>query len=278
MSTHDWHAPTDALARFAIDPRSLDDAMASSIELHVLRCAACRTVVASAANSTGVVASWDAVADRIDAPRPSWAERVLRALGVDDSYARLVGATPALTFAWLAAMVVVVANAALLAVATDSPGPFLVIAPVVPLGSVAIAYAAGRSPVGEAGVAAPLNGFGLALRRAVAVLTVSLVLLTAGALALPGLTLVDAAWVLPALGLSLGALALGTWLRAEVAAGLLAGAWFAAVILARILTPDAVERLAPLTRPGQLLFAVLASGALVIIFARRDTFAFERNV
>lgn len=99
-----WHVSSDVLSRYATEPDMLDETTASSLELHLLRCDACRATVAEASDPRDLEMSWDAIADRIDRPRPTPVERVLRVLGFSDSYARVVGATPALQLSWLAAL------------------------------------------------------------------------------------------------------------------------------------------------------------------------------
>jgi hypothetical protein len=270
----DWHASPDVLTRYAEEPEALDDAVASSLELHLLGCEPCRAALADATPPATLARSWDTVADRIDRPRPGAAERVLRHLGVASTHARLVAATRSLQLSWLGAMAAVVAGTVLVAHRTDSPGPFLVVAPIVPLVSVAIAFAAGSDPAGEAGAAAPLSGLGLVLRRAIAVLVATLLVLTVGGASLPGFTLADLAWVLPALALSLGGLALGTWMRVEIAASTLALSWLAALWTAVALDPShPLPDLAPLAIPGQLTCAALVAIATAVLVARRDTFA-----
>jgi len=271
----EWHASADALIRYATRPDALDDATASSVEMHLLRCAACRQAVAEATDPGALRAGWDELADRIDAPRPTIIERLLRGVGVDDTYARLVAATPALRLSTLLALVAVVGVAVRAAAAGDAVGPFLVVAPIAPLALIAVTFAPAANPGGEAASVAPLTGLGLVLRRAVAVLVAGLVVLAVAALALPSLGLANAAWLLPALGLSLGALALATWVRAEVATASLAGLWLVALWLARARLPGAVrvEDLAPLAAPGQIAGAALAVVAIVVLVVRRDEFA-----
>jgi hypothetical protein len=275
MTTDDWHAPPATLALFARSPETIDDATASSIELHLLACDACRRAVAAHADRSTLAASWDGVADRIDTPRPQPVERLLRLLGVRDTYARLVGATPALALAWLGAMVAVVASVVLVADVSGSAGPFLVVAPMIPLASVAVAFAASSDPAGEASRAAPLNGVAVALRRAVAVLASSLVVLALGALALPHLAMTDAAWVLPALGLSLAALALGTRIRTEVAAGALGGGWLVLVSTAVLVDRVEVSRVALLSSTGQVAFALVGVAAVATLYLRREHIGLE---
>ncbi|HZN13903.1 MAG TPA: hypothetical protein VFB78_06540 [Acidimicrobiales bacterium] len=273
MST--WHATPDALADFATRPEQLDDTVAASLELHLLACDECRAAVAGAADTRALGDSWDAVADRIDQPAPSPVERLLRRLGVSDNYARLVGATRALQVAWLAALAVVVVATVVGSRGTDTNGAFLVFAPLIPVGAVAIAFAAGAEPAGETALVAPIAGAGLVMRRAVAVVSASFVLLVAGSLALPHLALADAAWVLPALGLSLGALALATWVRVETAAVALGIGWLGALWGAalEVRGHESVTELAPLAPAGQVACAALAVAAVAVLVVRRPTFA-----
>src|SRR5262245_31118247 len=271
----EWHVSDEVLTRYSTRPEVLDDATASSVEMHLLRCAACRRAVADACDPGALSAGWDEVADRIDAPSPTIVERLLRAVRPDATYGRLVAATPALRLSTLLALVAVVGVAVRAAAARDEVGPFLVVAPIAPLGLIAATFAPGANPGGEAASVAPLTGLGLVLRRAVAVLVAGLILLTGAAFALPSLGLVNAAWLMPALGLSLGALGLATWIRAEVAAASLAGLWLLALWLARARLPGSamVADLAPLAAPGQIAGAALAVAAIVVLVVRRDELA-----
>jgi hypothetical protein len=270
-----WHVAPDVLTRYATEPELIDDTTASSLELHLLRCDQCRATLSAASDPIELESSWDAIADHIDLPRPTPVERFLRLLGFSDSYARLVGATRALQLSWLGAMVAVIAGSVLLAQRADDPGPFLVIAPIVPLAAVALAFTPGADPAGEAGSAAPMSTVGLALRRAVAVLSVSLVAVAIGSVALPDLHLADAAWILPALGLSVGALALATWVRVEVAAVVLGGVWLTALCVAAVYAPAPVlvSNLAPLAASGQVVCAALGVGGALVLVVRRESFA-----
>jgi hypothetical protein len=111
-------------------------------------------------------------------------------------------------------------------------GPFLVLAPLGPLATVAVTFAAVSDPSGEVGVATPMNGLALVLRRATVVLVPAFLTIGLAGLVLPGLA-TAVVWVLPALALATGALALGTWWRVEAAAGALAVVWVTALVAAR---------------------------------------------
>jgi hypothetical protein len=216
--------------------------------------------------------SWEAIADRIDVVKVMPVERILRLLGFSDANARLVGATRALQVSWLGAMVAVVAVSVVLAHRVDTAGPFLVVAPVIPLAAVVLAFLPGADPAGETAAAAPMTSTGLVVRRAAAVLTVSFLVVAIGGAAAPGVDLTAAAWILPALGLSLSALALATWIRIETGALILAGVWFGALWVAAVLEPQSISAadLAPLTLVGQLACATLAIGGGVVLTVRTD--------
>jgi hypothetical protein len=81
--------------------------------------------------------------------------------------------------------------------------------------------------------------------------------------------------VLPALALALGSLALGTWLRVEVAVGVLAGAWLSGVWslwwLAGRDIPLADSAAFSVT--GQMTAFAAAVAAATIVATRRDHFA-----
>lgn len=270
-----WHVPPALLAGFAGDCGTVDDVTAASIDAHLLACADCRRALTTAAAPSLAATSWAAVADRIDRPRSTVLERLLRRLGMSSGTVRLLGATPALQAAGLIAVAIVAVTAGVLSRTADADGIFLVLAPLVPLAAVAASFATAADPGGEAGVATALHGAGLVLRRASAVLAVNLGLLGAAALALPDLGPSAAAWVLPSLALALGALALGTWLRAEVAVATLAGGWLVTVWSLWWLAGHdiAVADSATFAASGQLVALAAVAAAVTVLVARRDRFA-----
>ena len=274
MTDAHWHVPPALLAGFADDPGAVDDITAASIDAHLLACADCRRALTAAAPALAAT-SWAAVADRIDRPRSTVLERLLRRLGVGSGTIRLLAATPALQAAGLVAVAVVAVAAGVLSRTAGADGIFLVFAPLVPLAAVAASFASATDPAGEAGVGTPLHGAGLVLRRASAILAVNLGLLGAAALALPDLGPSAAAWVLPSLALALGALALGTWLRAEVAVATLAGGWLLTVWSLWWLAGHhvAVADSATFTASGQLAALAAVAAAVIVLVARRDRFA-----
>lgn len=269
-----WHAPAALLTRFASNPADVDDVTASSVESHLVACAGCRAQLASV-TPLDVASSWGAVADRIDRPRSSRLERVLEHLGAGSGLARLVGATPGLWLAGLGAITALALTAALVSRTTGAAGPFLVLAPLVPLAAVAATFAPAADPAGETGVATPMHGIGLALRRAAVVVVTTFALLGVAALAVPGVGFESAAWVLPALALVLGSLALGTWWRLELCVSALALTWVAVSVSMRVtegrnLALDETRLFGTAGQAGALAAALLAAAVLA---ARSDRYA-----
>jgi hypothetical protein len=275
MTDAPWHVPTPLLARFADNPGNVDDVTAASIDAHLVACAECRHALTAAVAPAFAASSWAGVADRIDRPRATVLERLLRRLGMRSATTRLLAATPALQAAGLAAVAFIAVTAGVLSRTAGADGIFLVLAPLVPLGAVAASFASAADPAGEAGVGTPLHGAGLVLRRASAILAVNLGLLGAAALALPDLGPSAAAWVLPSLALARGALALGTWLRAEVAVATLASGWLlTAWGLWWFAGHDvAVADTATFAAHGQMAALAAVAAAVTVLVARRDRFA-----
>ncbi len=269
-----WHASEELLTRFAADPTAIDGAAAASLEAHLVVCDRCRSAVATHMGADELDRSWSAIAVEIDQPRRSPLERLLGVLGVPDATARLVGATPALTAAGLAAVVVLAVAAVAGSRATDATGAFLVVAPLLPMLAVAVAFAPASDPAGEAGVATPLHGLGLVLRRSAVVLSAAFLVLAVTDLAIGDLDAPVVAWLLPAWALVAGALALSTWLRAEVSAAGLGLAWMVVVAVARwVEGPAAGYAEAVVFGPeGQVAASVLLMIAAGVVVLRRSRF------
>jgi hypothetical protein len=264
-----WHGPAELLQRFARTPEGLDDVAAASLEEHLISCSRCRVAVAGYADQAATAAGWAEVADRVDQPRALVLERLLGRIAPAHAL-RVVAATPALRLSWAAGVLAVIAATVASAHSTGSDGVFLVVAPFVALAGVAVCFLPGAEPAGEAAVATPMHGAGLLLLRTAAVLGAALAALGAGALALPGLHATDAAWILPALAVSLTALALCTRFAAHTAAGLSGLAWLAAVQVAVMAQRSAALPATFLFTPrAQIVFALIALTAAAVVAVRR---------
>ena len=273
MTTDDnWHAPAEILERFLSN--AVDPVTAASVEMHLVACTSCRKVLRALSDPHLAEASWDAIADRIDQPQASAVERLARRVGVRDGIARVVAATPALRLAGLTAIALVAVGAASASRVADAEGPFLLLAPIVPLVAVAATFARATDPAGETGLAAPLSGVGLLVRRAVVVLGVTFALLGIAA-PFSAVGSAAAAWVLPALALTFAALAVATWLPVEASVGGLAAVWFAGVLTVRFLTGfgTAFADSAVFTATGQLVALATIAVAGAVLVVRRERFA-----
>lgn len=220
----DWHLDPEAIHRYAHG--TIPPELAASAEAHLMKCAVCRTTLASSVDTGRMAAIWDEVADRVDVPRRSRPERILVRLGVGEATARLVAATPTLRAPWLAAVAGVLALAAWTAqVDQRFLLMFLIAAPLGPLAGVAVAFAGGLDPTREIGLAAPYSGLRLLLIRTAAVLAVTVPIVAVAGLALPGSHWLAAAWLLPTAGLVGAALALTARLTPVLAVGVVAAVW-----------------------------------------------------
>ncbi|MET8989149.1 zf-HC2 domain-containing protein [Nonomuraea wenchangensis] len=222
----DWHIPDDLRERY-LEGR-LEPALAMSVDAHLGRCAGCRAAVPY--DEDWLEASWARLETELITPRPSLAERFLRHRGMPDHLARLLTATPTLSRAWLAAVVAVLAFAVLAARAqADLLPAFLVVAPMLPLAGIALAYGPRVDPAHELVAATPMSGPRLLLTRATAVLAVAVVLAGLASPLLPAPPGLSAAWLLPALAAASGCLALSNRLPVPLAALAVGGVWLAIV-------------------------------------------------
>ncbi|GLX93862.1 zf-HC2 domain-containing protein [Herbidospora sp. NBRC 101105] len=222
-----WHVPDDLRAAYL--GGGLPEATAMSVEAHVASCPACQA--AFPAEEAWLEASWAAVADVVDRPRPRPLTRLLTALGVPEHVAVFLAATPGLTRSWLLGVAGALAFAVAAAHAADrSMLVFLAVAPVLPLLGIAAAYGARIDALHEITGAAPIRRTRVLLLRALAVLVTALLVTGAATPALPGFT---AAWLLPSLALTGAALAFGARLAPQRVSALLAAGWLVAVLAGR---------------------------------------------
>jgi len=253
----------------------LDQAHASSIEAHLLRCERCRDSIAHLLGRSRLDGLWAGIEERLDPARPSVIERVLALFGVPDHVARLLAATPSLRLSWFAALAVALGFAAGAARAGRlGVLLFLLVAPLIPLAGVAAAYGPAVDPTYEVALAAPMRSFRLLMIRAMAVLVTSTALVGLAAMAVPHLGWMAAAWLLPSLGLSTANLALSSyWSPHRVTAGLVA-AWATAVVLSERLSS---VHYAAFHAAPQAVFAIVAAVSILTLARRREAFDMRRR-
>jgi hypothetical protein len=223
-------------------------------------------------DQTRIDRNWRAVIVELDAPVPGRIERLLRRVGLPARITRLVVATPALRRAWFVAtglaMLIGLASADA-ARPRDDLFALLLVAPLVPVLGVSLAYGAEADPAHEMAMATPMRGLRLILTRAAAVLGFSTFWLLIAAVLAPGDQPMAFAWLLPSLGLTGATVALMTVFRPRRAAALTALAWIVGVSLISAGTSDP---LAPFGPGGQLGMVLLAAVALAVAVSRRDRF------
>ncbi|MEU0113571.1 zf-HC2 domain-containing protein [Streptomyces bobili] len=196
----------------------------------------------------------------------------------------LWAAGPAVRGAWSVAVLVVALGAVALGYGAGVAGArplLLALAPVVPVLGVALSYGPHADPVHEIAAASPSGGLRLLLTRTVAVLLVSLPLLTLAGLLLPGSGAPGAAaWLLPGLALTLASLALAGYVGSRAGAAVTGGGWLCAVLAPALTSPSGApsarlaERLSgvldgPLAQGSWAAAAVLCAAALA---ARRSVY------
>ena len=263
-----WHASNAILDSYVED--SLDPARASSLEAHLLSCAECRERIASPSPAGRQEQVWARIQLEMDAPQPGPLEALLLRVGFSEHLARLLAATPSLSFSWLGALALMLAFTVV--AAHQIPRGdwfFLLLAPLLPVAGVAAAFGPVVDPTYEIGLASPMSSLRILLIRTTAVLLATLTLVGLFGLGLPGFDWTAADWLLPGLALTLASLALSTWVSPLWAAGLVSFFWIGAVVL--------VERADGATQAASrasVQFAFVAAGivAATILTTRRGTF------
>jgi hypothetical protein len=256
-----WHADDQLLCAYA--GGRLDRARAASVEQHLLKCPECRQELAPYADQTVLENAWAATLDVLDRPRVSLLERLLTALGLPPSAARLATGASAARRAWVAGCVLVAAFAI---VARDTDGRaaawFLGAAPLAPLTGVAFAYGPGLFGMHDVVVAAPYPRLRLVLLRCLPILPVTGLLLIAGGLVLPG-TAQAALWLLPGLALAVLGLAAERLVGARVAVTTLAVLWVSYVTGTRVSTGSVLGAFSPAVQ--MLSLSILVAAVAVVV-------------
>ncbi|WUW21596.1 hypothetical protein OG521_12680 [Streptomyces sp. NBC_01463] len=295
-----WHVADELALRYAAGTAAETEAW--SLEKHVESCARCADRVSGAVCGRGdalpllegvraaVLAAAAAEPVRSRGRAPGWgALRTwgrARGRGAATRIGRVLWAAgPALRGAWAAALVLVALGAVALAYGGGLGGSvrplLLVVAPVLPLAGVGLSYGRSADPMHEITATTPGGGLRLLLIRTAAVLAVTVPVLTLAWAVLPASAGGPGAvaWLLPGLAMTLGALALGSYVGCRTGASSVAACWAAAVAVPAFgMSPaPAAEtaRLAaryfagPAAQGGWALAAVCCAGLLAL---RRRSF------
>jgi len=202
-----WHADAELLAAYA--GGRLDLARTASVEQHLMSCGACRAMVAAVADRTLLERVWADTVDVLDRPRVSLGERVLTGFGLTAPSARLAGnaSTARRAWFWACALLAVFGLAAPVADGRLAVW-LLILAPLVPMTGVAMAYGPDTDPMHELVVSSPYPRLRLVLLRSLLVVPVTGVLLLVSSLSVPGGPETAVLWLLPGLALAAVTLAL----------------------------------------------------------------------
>lgn len=219
-----------------------------------------------------IESNWRAIQIELDAPQPSWPERLLRRFGVPSGVARLVAATPALRRSWFGALVLVIV-AGLGAFDATQPREslfvFLLLAPLIPVFGASLAFGVDADPAHEIAVATPTRGLRLVVVRAATTLGVSLLALAGTALLAPERSAYAFAWLLPSFALTGVALLFMTITTPRRAGVITALGWFLTLAMVGGVADD---RLASFGVAGQMAAIAVTIGAGVFTVARREQF------
>lgn len=262
-----WHLGAALAADYA--QGRTGPVLAASVEQHLMRCGGCRMLLAPAVEPPRLDAVWAEVVERVEAPHLSVLERLLHRAGLDEGTARLVATTPSLRGSWLTGVVLVLTLALL--TANASPGGitfFMLLAPVLPVAGVAFAFGPAADPAHEVTAATPHSSIHLLAVRTAFVVATTLVPAAVAAPYLPGTGWYALAWLLPALGMTLGTVALAMRFPPHLAAGSLVALWVALVIPALVHTRDPLLVSHPAVQLAS--FAALAVSAGALFLHRND--------
>jgi hypothetical protein len=216
---------------------------------------------------------WRDVERRVDAQPPGVVERLLRLARVPEDIARLLAATPALRVSWLLATAVALAFAVFAASAVDwhdgDTLAFLVVAPILPVAGVAVAFRRGLDPTYDIALATPYSQLRLLLLRSAAVTAVTCAAAVVVGLLLPGRALTAAAWLLPALALTSLTLVLSRRVDVVWAAAGIGVVWLAVVISSQ----GRLGQFAVFGAAGQAVCLAVAAVSLIVLVADRNRYA-----
>jgi hypothetical protein len=267
-----WHVDEATAHRYA--SRRIDPVQAASVESHVMACAGCRDRVGNAVEGPVLGAVWAALTEELDEPRLGIVERALVRLGCSEANARIIAATSRARWSYLLAVGL---SLLLAAIAARTPtdeyfGAFLIVAPLGPLIAVAGVFGRWTDALYEVARTAPTPALRILLVRTVAAVAPALLLTM---LSIPWLLengWLAAAWLLPALALTLGTLALSSWLPIETAAIVVGASWVGALLTPRMLVPELLDLFAG---PVQLVALAVAVASVAVTALRRSSYDYR---
>jgi hypothetical protein len=281
----DGHPGEGLLASYAAGTAGA--VVAWSVEAHLTGCARCRSALSAHVDAERLARNRSVLLVRAAIGDGGRVRRLLCRCGAPDHVLRLLAATPSLRGSWLLSVMAVLAVVAGEAAAVryglipaggpvrlagyrdpEVLAPFLLVAPLLVLAGVAVAFLPMFDPACRLAVAAPFSGFTLLLARAVSALAAALVPVTAAAFLLPGPGWLPAALLLPSLALSAFALAAATLVTPRAAAVTSGILWTAPVLL----LASAHDPLLIVRPNAQFACAAVLCACAVVLCLRHDRF------
>jgi hypothetical protein len=264
MSTQTWHAGEPLLRAYLAG--SLSALEGASVEQHLARCASCRAVIGDLSDRDELDRAWVAVRAAIEQPRPPLVVRAARRWGLPEPYAVLLAASLSLRTAWLSSAFLALAFsvAAAHAASDYQPWPFLLVAPLIPVLGVAVAYDHAEDPLETLVATSPFGRDRLVLLRTAAVLVTCVPVACLVGLLVPGPPWLAVAWLGPALALVPVLLALASFVDPRLAGAVVALLWTGFVI-------GSLRPYGPtwsVEPPQQALVLAIAACALAVLAVR----------
>lgn len=228
-------------------------------------------------DQTRIDANWRAIRIELDAPTPGVVERTLRACGLPSEVTRMMAATPALRRSWFVALFVV-ATIGLIALGDTQPRDAFfnvaLLAPLVPVAGIAMAYSPSNDPAHEIELATPSKGLRLLLVRAATVQAVTTLVLGGVSLLMPVTASVSLGWLLPSLGLTSVVLGLMAVMAPRRAAWTGSLGWVGIMLVTSRQFDDRLDAFGPGT---QMVASILVVLGLVVVRQQRDRFDLLRD-
>ncbi len=216
-------------------------------------------------DQTRIDANWRAIRIELDAPTPGVVERSLRACGLPSEVTRMMAATPALRRSWFVALFVV-ATIGLIALGDAQPRDAFfnvaLLAPLVPVAGIAMAYSPSNDPAREIELATPSKGLRLLLVRAATVQAVTTLVLGGVSLLMPVPALVAISWLLPSLGLTSVVLGLMAVMGPRRAAWTGSLGWVGIMLVTSRQFDDRLDAFGPGTQMIALILVLLGLAAV----------------
>jgi len=273
-----WHASQDMLRAYA--ELRLDVARCASVEQHLLACDTCRGLLAAFGQASTTERAqldelWLEIIDEVDRPRMGRIASALHRFGLGEGTLRIVAVAPALKLPWMGSVVMVLVFAVFAAMQPNgSDAVLLVLAPLLPLAGIGMAYGVGVDPLHELARSTPMPQSRIFLYRASAVLLTALPLTFVASLLLRLDGLAAMGWLLPALGLVGATMALSTWIPPRVAATVAGTSWLGLLFIAWARTArldgTAFSSIVVFRPTGQALFAGMAILGLAVFLLRPE--------